>query len=85
MNRRTAFLTLAGLAAGCSAPREGGELTPEELSRLLEDRQNIFFLDVREPAEIAQLGSVSGYVNIPIGQLERRLDEIPRDRVIVTA
>lgn len=85
MNRRTAFLALAGLAAGCSAPPEGGELSPEELSRLLEDRRNIFFLDVREPAEIQRLGSIGGYVNIPVNQLERRLHEVPRDRVIVTA
>jgi rhodanese-related sulfurtransferase len=45
----------------------------------------IFFLDVREPKEIAETGSYEGYVNIPMGQLESRLGELPRDRPILTA
>jgi rhodanese-related sulfurtransferase len=40
-----------------------------------------FFLDVREPVELA-VESVPGAVNIPIGQLRARLSEIPRDRDI---
>lgn len=84
MDRRTAFLLLAGAVAGCKAPGSR-ELTPEELGKLLENRENLFFLDVREPAEIAQLGSVKGYVNIPLGQLEARLGEIPREKLIITA
>lgn len=84
MDRRTAVLLFAGVVAGCTAPTPK-ELTPEELSKLLEKRENLFFLDVREPAEIAQLGSIKGYVNIPIAQLEGRLGEIPREKLIVTA
>src|SRR5579885_1494513 len=57
----------------------------EELAKLLEKRENLFFLDVREPREIQQLGSIEGYVNIPLGQLESRLSEIPRDKLIITA
>lgn len=60
------------------------ELTPEELSKLLERRDKVFFLDVREKFEIETLGSVKGYVNIPLGQLESRLNEIPKDKLIVT-
>jgi hypothetical protein len=45
----------------------------------------VFFLDVREPKEIEQLGSYEGYVNIPITELERRLSELPKDRLILTA
>ncbi len=66
-------------------PAAEKELSPEELSKLLEKRENLFFLDVREPQEIAQLGSVKGYVNIPLGQLEGRLKEIPRNKLIITA
>ena len=40
-----------------------------------------FILDVREPVELA-VEQVSGAVNIPIGQLRSRLDELPRDREI---
>lgn len=41
-----------------------------------------FLLDVREPLEIA-VESVPGAVNIPMGQLRERLDELPRDREIL--
>ena len=41
-----------------------------------------FLLDVREPAELA-VESVSGAVNIPLGQLRKRLNELPRDREIL--
>jgi hypothetical protein len=61
------------------------KLTPEELEKALEKRENIFFLDVREPDEIQRLGSLPGYVNIPLGQLESRLKEVPKDKLIITA
>lgn len=83
MNRRSALFLLAGSGALISAAEK--ELSPEELSKLLEKRENLFFLDVREPKEIEQLGSVKGYVNIPLGQLERRLKEVPRNKLIITA
>ena len=56
----------------------------EELAKLLEKPGKVFFLDVREPDEIAALGSIKGYVNIPLSQLEGRLKEIPTDKLIVT-
>ena len=41
-----------------------------------------FLLDVREPVELA-VENVPGAVNIPLGQLRARLDELPRDREIL--
>jgi rhodanese-related sulfurtransferase len=46
---------------------------------------DVFFLDIREPRELAELGTFEGYVNIPLGQLEQRLSEIPKDKTIITA
>lgn len=46
---------------------------------------DLFFLDVRRPDEIAEIGTVDGYVNIPLSELPDRLDEVPRDRPILTA
>ncbi len=46
------------------------------------DTPEAFILDVREPVELAVEG-VDGSVNIPIGQLRARLDELPRDREIL--
>jgi NADPH-dependent 2,4-dienoyl-CoA reductase/sulfur reductase-like enzyme/rhodanese-related sulfurtransferase len=40
-----------------------------------------FILDVREPAEF-HAGCLDGAVNIPLGQLRDRMDELPRDRQI---
>jgi len=40
-----------------------------------------FLLDVRQPLELV-VESVPGAVNIPMGQLRSRLDELPRDREI---
>ena len=42
-----------------------------------------FLLDVREPEEVAQ-GTIPGSTAIPLGQLRSRLDELPRDRTIVS-
>jgi len=41
-----------------------------------------FLLDVREPVELA-VENAPGAVNIPLGQLRARLDELPRDREIL--
>lgn len=59
--------------------------TPEEIRAMLEGKEKPFFLDVREPKELEELGTLPGYVNIPLGELESRLSEIPRDRLIITA
>jgi NADPH-dependent 2,4-dienoyl-CoA reductase/sulfur reductase-like enzyme/rhodanese-related sulfurtransferase len=40
-----------------------------------------FLLDVREPAEF-HAGCLDGAVNIPLGQLRDRMDELPRNRQI---
>jgi NADPH-dependent 2,4-dienoyl-CoA reductase/sulfur reductase-like enzyme/rhodanese-related sulfurtransferase len=45
------------------------------------DGSDAFLLDVRAPAELA-VEHVEGAVNIPLGQLRGRLDELPRDREI---
>jgi rhodanese-related sulfurtransferase len=59
-------------------------ISTEELEKYLKDPKKVFFLDVREPKEIEELGSVEGYVNIPLGQLESRLNEVPKDKLIIT-
>ena len=60
------------------------KLTPDELKTLLE-RKDIFLLDVREPKELDDSGTIKGYTNIPIGQLESRWQEVPKDKLIITA
>ena len=60
------------------------KMASDDVLALLE-KGEVFFLDVREPRELAELGTFDGYVNIPLGQLEKRLNEIPKDKAIITA
>ena len=57
------------------------QLTPAQLET---DRTSVRVLDVREPAEVTT-GRIAGSVNIPLGQLAGRLDELAPDVPIVTA
>jgi NADPH-dependent 2,4-dienoyl-CoA reductase/sulfur reductase-like enzyme/rhodanese-related sulfurtransferase len=45
------------------------------------DTNGAFILDVREPVELS-VENVPGAVNIPLGKLRARLNELPRDREI---
>jgi rhodanese-related sulfurtransferase len=84
MLRRTLFAVL--LAAAASAQDQSKwppKLTVEEMDKYLEEKK-VFWLDVREPKELVEFGALPGYVNIPLGQLESRLSEIPKDKLILT-
>ncbi|MCL4797126.1 MAG: hypothetical protein KJZ84_21340 [Bryobacteraceae bacterium] len=76
---------LFGIACG-QAPKAATTktLAPEELAALLEQPDKVFFLDVRTKAEIERLGSVKGYTHIPVNELAGRLNEVPKDKLIVT-
>ena len=67
-------------AAQPNAPK----MASDDVMALLE-KGEVFFLDVREPKELEELGTFEGYVNIPLGQIEKRLNEIPKDKAIITA
>ncbi len=56
----------------------------DEIDKYIQEKK-VFFLDVREPKEIEELGTLEGYYNIPVGDLERRLGELPKDKLILTA
>lgn len=44
----------------------------------------IFLLDVRDPNELVESGAIEGYINIPLGQLERRMSEVPKNKTVLT-
>jgi predicted sulfurtransferase len=73
----------SGQAAPATKP-QAPKMTSDEVMSWLE-KGDVFFLDVREPAELETLGTFEGYVNIPLGQIETRLAEIPKDKPIITA
>ena len=70
--------------AASSAGPKAEKMASDDVLALLE-KGEVFFLDVREPSELEQLGTFEGYVNIPLGQIEKRLAEIPKDKAIITA
>jgi NADPH-dependent 2,4-dienoyl-CoA reductase/sulfur reductase-like enzyme/rhodanese-related sulfurtransferase len=65
---------LDGIVAGVPAA---------EVKRMLDVGEPLFLLDVRSPAEVAQV-AIPGAVNIPLAQLRERVGELPEDRDIVT-
>jgi hypothetical protein len=77
----------AGESAAEAAAGPAGEpvrIPVEQLADVFAG-SNVLLLDVRPPEEIEENGTVEGYLNIPIDELEARLDEVPRDRPILTA
>jgi rhodanese-related sulfurtransferase len=69
-------------AAYLGARDELEPVTRQELARRLEDGDRLVVLDVRPAAEHAA-GHLPGAVSIPVGELRRRLHELPGDREIV--
>jgi adenylyltransferase/sulfurtransferase len=68
---------------GEEKPVETGvpEIQVEELKRRLDQGENIFVLDVREPHEY-QISNIGGYL-IPLGDLPKRVNELDTSREIV--
>ncbi|MGH9349643.1 MAG: rhodanese-like domain-containing protein [Vicinamibacterales bacterium] len=84
------FVLLAGAGSGEpiqeAAIKDGPDrqVQADEIDEYIQQKK-VFFLDVREPKELEELGTLEGYYNIPIGELEKRLGEVPKDRLILTA
>ena len=66
------------------SPCRTAEVTPDEIRARLAQGEDVFLLDVREPDEVEEWAYPIG-VNIPLGQLGARVDELPRDTTIVVA
>jgi len=60
------------------------EVAPDEIRARLARGEDVFLLDVREPDEVAEWAYPIG-INIPLGELADRLDELPNDTTIVVA
>ena len=89
MNRR-AFLGILGSFVSLScllraqAASEQKVHTADELKALLgKEGKNLFVLDVREPKELEELGMLEGSFNVPVGEVEKRMAEIPKGKPLV--
>ena len=83
------FLAAAAAFAQSVAPAKAPAskakvLSRAELDQLLATPDKVLLIDVRRPDEVSSLGGFPVYLSIQIGDLEKHLDAIPRDRLIVT-
>ena len=58
------------------------DITSRDAKALLDRNKNIYLLDVRTPQEYSQ-GKLAGSVLIPIGEFERRVGEVPKNKTII--
>ena len=67
-------------------PHETTLLKPDELATDLAAGKRIFLLDVRQPEELSSRGYIRGATNIPVGDVAKRIDEMPKnlDHPIIT-
>ena len=72
-------MTLMGRALGTKAPF----VAAGQIDEVLSDPR-VLLLDVRTALELAEAGTVPGAVHIHLGELAARLDELPRNRPVLT-
>jgi glyoxylase-like metal-dependent hydrolase (beta-lactamase superfamily II)/rhodanese-related sulfurtransferase len=60
----------------------GSRISPTRLDGILADGPEVVLVDVRNPGEVA-IGMIPQARNIPLAQLARHVDELPRDRPVV--
>ena len=67
-----------------SARKRVKKLTADDLKQYLRRKASITSWTSANPANCNSMAPSKGYVNIPLGQAEKRMSEIPKDRTIVT-
>ena len=77
MSRNSGSTTTGSVIPSADAPR----ISPEQYTSQVQSTSHIL-VDVRESSEVAQ-GVIPGAVHIPLGQLQSRLRELPKDQTIV--
>ena len=58
-------------------------ITSIELKKALDNKEDLIILDVRTPWECAELNIPAKVINIPLGQLRKRIKEVPKDKKMV--
>ena len=66
------------LLLAASVAAQGARLDIDELKAQLDAGAEVLLIDVREDHEVAS-GSIPGAIHIPVGELEARMPDIPKD------
>jgi predicted sulfurtransferase len=73
-----AWLPLLGLLLAATAAAQTERLEVDELKAQLDAGADVLLIDVREDYEV-ESGSIPGSIHIPVGELEARMQDIPKD------
>jgi rhodanese-related sulfurtransferase len=73
-----ALLPVVGMAADYMSPG----MSPEEVYARLQTEQAPLVVDVRKPVEY-KIGHIPGAINIPVEELEERLEEVKYDNGVL--
>lgn len=69
------FIVITSIA--CAQQNQSNSITMKEFKERLATDKNLVILDVRTPEELAgPLGKIDNAINIPIQNLEQRIDEL---------
>lgn len=69
------FLVITSIA--CAQQNQSSSITMKDFKERLATDKNLVILDVRTPEELAgPLGKIDNAINIPIQNLEQRIDEL---------
>ncbi len=77
-HRFTAALAVLGFALAATAAAQSERTEIDELKRQLDAGAEVLMIDVREDYEV-ESGSIPGAIHIPVGELETRMPDIPKD------
>ena len=87
--RLLAFVAAAGLLAVGSntvvvAQQSDSErIAISELKAKLDSGETFLLIDVREDGELEADGAIKGAIHIPVGELDARMKDIPKDIELV--
>lgn len=76
--RMTAWLPMLGVLLAAPAAAQTERLDVDELKAQLDAGADVLLIDVREDYEV-ESGSIPGSIHIPVGELEARMPDIPKD------
>lgn len=76
--RTAAWLPMLGLLLAAAAAAQTGRLDVDELKAQLDAGAEVLLIDVREDHEV-ESGSIPGAIHVPVGELEARMPDIPKD------
>ncbi len=76
--RMTVWLPMLGVLLVAPAAAQTERLDVDELKAQLDAGADVLLIDVREDYEV-ESGSIPGSIHIPVGELEARMPDIPKD------